>query len=224
MRKGFTLIELLVVIAIIAILAAILFPVFARAREKARQTACLNNVKQITLGVMMYVQDYDETLCHYWDRQRLLGWNNFIDPYIKNAQVWMCPSFNEAGYSLSYGANTDVLIDSGYAPSINPPLKLAEIKQPARVILLGDSASHRISWSWLLNPYKYGYIPGSACGLGPEDTSPNSGNYEWDAARLADWQHGRHNEGVNLGFCDGHAKWRQGCSLKNEDYWKPARD
>ena len=62
MRRGFTLIELLVVIAIIAILAAILFPVFARAREKARQTACLNNVKQLSLAVMQYTQDYDEIL------------------------------------------------------------------------------------------------------------------------------------------------------------------
>ena len=63
MRKGFTLIELLVVIAIIAILAAILFPVFAKAREKARQTSCLSNVKQIALGMLMYAQDYDERLC-----------------------------------------------------------------------------------------------------------------------------------------------------------------
>ena len=61
-RRAFTLIELLVVIAIIAVLAAILFPVFAQAREKARQTACLSNMRQMTLGVMMYAQDYDETL------------------------------------------------------------------------------------------------------------------------------------------------------------------
>src|SRR6266852_4197702 len=102
-RNGFTLIELLVVIAIIAILAAILFPVFAQARAKARQTVCLSNVKQIGLGMMMYTQDYDETYTvDAWD-----GWNKAagsyaacsrdnpviraeskINPYIKNSQIF----------------------------------------------------------------------------------------------------------------------------------------
>jgi prepilin-type N-terminal cleavage/methylation domain-containing protein/prepilin-type processing-associated H-X9-DG protein len=96
MRRGFTLIELLVVIAIIAILAAILFPVFARAREQARKTACLSNLKQIGSGILLYVQDYDETLvpvstgtCPGPDSY---GWADLIYPYVKNAQLFDCPS------------------------------------------------------------------------------------------------------------------------------------
>ncbi|MBD3292214.1 MAG: prepilin-type N-terminal cleavage/methylation domain-containing protein, partial [Armatimonadia bacterium] len=94
-RRGFTLIELLVVIAIIAILAAILFPVFARAREKARQTSCLSNSKQIGTALMMYVQDYDETLPGYYNPD-LPGeanqWYEVIEPYVKNEQIFICPS------------------------------------------------------------------------------------------------------------------------------------
>lgn len=94
MRRGFTLIELLVVIAIIAILAAILFPVFARAREKARQSSCLSNVKQLVLGCLMYAQDYDERWPYYnregryfytYDNEYHYGmWYKVIEPYIKN--------------------------------------------------------------------------------------------------------------------------------------------
>jgi len=106
-RKGFTLIELLVVIAIIAILAAILFPVFAQARAKARQASCISNVKQMSLAFMMYVQDYDETF-PFWnwgDSNGLSGtrtpnhfesfWVNAIYPYVKNGGVYACPSSND---------------------------------------------------------------------------------------------------------------------------------
>jgi prepilin-type N-terminal cleavage/methylation domain-containing protein len=94
-RSGFTLIELLVVIAIIAILAAILFPVFAQAREKARQATCLSNLRQVGLGFKMYVQDYDETFppvnFSYWEVQPEML--KAVDPYIKNKTIWACPNF-----------------------------------------------------------------------------------------------------------------------------------
>src|SRR5690349_17534704 len=109
-RFGFTLIELLVVIAIIAILAAILFPVFAQARERARQTSCLSNMKQIGLGLAMYNQDYDETmhLAFANDNPINNGQLNVapidgqLKPYSKNDQIWHCPSdsFSAADTSL----------------------------------------------------------------------------------------------------------------------------
>ena len=102
MRKGFTLIELLVVIAIIAILAAILFPVFARAREKARQASCTSNVKQLILGILMYTQDYDEMLPQsinnaylvpgYTNQNRCWWGSAITGPYVKNTQIYRCPS------------------------------------------------------------------------------------------------------------------------------------
>lgn len=96
-KHGFTLIELLVVIAIIAILAAILFPVFARAREKARQTSCLSNVKQLGLTLMMYIQDYDEMFPAAYDYSTTTPtlsrfWYGQAEPYIKNSQIFDCPS------------------------------------------------------------------------------------------------------------------------------------
>src|SRR5204862_4622820 len=120
--RGFTLIELLVVIAIIAILAAILFPVFAQAREAARKTSCLSNCKQMGLACMMYVQDYDEMYpCNSWDTPYIgtadtdfknpnyltaMHWVFRVQPYIKNRQIFVCPSDANpkngwSGYSIS---------------------------------------------------------------------------------------------------------------------------
>src|SRR5580658_4337487 len=104
-RRAFTLIELLVVIAIIAILAAILFPVFAQAREEARKTTCLSNVKQLNLGVQMYIQDYDETIplldgSNPGDNgSHVVVWQDTVQPYIKNYGVVFCPD-NAANGSL----------------------------------------------------------------------------------------------------------------------------
>jgi len=127
--SGFTLIELLVVIAIIAILAAILFPVFAQAREKARQTSCLSNTKQIGLGLTMYVQDADEmfpTAYYYKDNAGQPGgyfhWTALIMPYVKNESMYVCPSDRDGGQlptSDKDGPDNGVNYDTAYTTNIN---------------------------------------------------------------------------------------------------------
>ncbi|MBI5833531.1 MAG: DUF1559 domain-containing protein [Armatimonadetes bacterium] len=106
-RRGFTLIELLVVIAIIAILAAILFPVFAKAREKARQSSCISNGKQLGIAILQYAQDYDEQLCPpavgVVDTPTAYGWQDLVQPYIKSSQAFDCPS---AAIKMRYNAAT----------------------------------------------------------------------------------------------------------------------
>ena len=107
-RRGFTLIELLVVIAIIAILAAILFPVFARAREKARQTSCLSNVRQIETAILTYAQDYNETLPYTWygasGPPGSYQWPQACAPYLSNWQVLICPSDSARSIVTTTGA------------------------------------------------------------------------------------------------------------------------
>jgi prepilin-type N-terminal cleavage/methylation domain-containing protein/prepilin-type processing-associated H-X9-DG protein len=120
-KKAFTLIELLVVIAIIALLAAILFPVFSRARENARRASCQSNLKQIGLGMLQYSQDYDERLAPArqvksaagdWPLDNRGGWAGQIYPYIKSTQVFRCPSDNRA-YNMSYGYNGAIAYSTG---------------------------------------------------------------------------------------------------------------
>jgi len=180
-RRGFTLIELLVVIAIIAILAAILFPVFARAREKARQTNCLSNVKQIMLGVLMYAQDYDERLIPGAYPMSVLPryWYAILEPYLKNTQVMVCPSDNT---SQGYGWNYQ---EFGYyygSHGTGWATALAEIDKPAETILLGDNQD-------------------------------GSGSRYLYKASGSSYYPKRHNEGGNMGLCDGHAKWYKAANL-----------
>lgn len=152
MKRAFTLIELLVVIAIIAILAAILFPVFAQAREKARQTSCLSNLKQYSLANLMYVQDYDETfpMSAYLNVTCVATFYWAVAPYVKNNQITQCPSENQAmNTQLLTGApcaNTPpfnsyvvnpALYVSGFVP--NPaPLTLASVGRPAETVMHYD--------------------------------------------------------------------------------------
>ena len=157
-RSGFTLIELLVVIAIIAILAAILFPVFAQAREKARQSVCLSNFKQIGLGVMMYAQDYDET--YPMNRlqvlpggsegnRRIVSWKSVTLPYVKNFDVYRCPSnplhntkdetkdseqWGYPAFPISYAYNGTILWNS-VGPN-EPVIRLAAVPEPARYLMI----------------------------------------------------------------------------------------
>jgi prepilin-type N-terminal cleavage/methylation domain-containing protein/prepilin-type processing-associated H-X9-DG protein len=162
-RSGFTLIELLVVIAIIAILAAILFPVFARAREKARQTSCISNLKQLGLGMLMYVQDYDErfpngqysaggaagpctdgNIVHNgWGWMVDSNWRgqvpskiylrDIVNPYIKNEQLWLCPSDTRTGNWSSYNLKMYIY---WYGP------KLAAYNNPVGCVMFHEEESN----------------------------------------------------------------------------------
>jgi prepilin-type N-terminal cleavage/methylation domain-containing protein/prepilin-type processing-associated H-X9-DG protein len=166
--KAFTLIELLVVIAIIAILAAILFPVFAQAREQARKTSCLSNAKQLGLGEIMYIQDYDETMTEMYNagapllRQNgsvyrtVQPWTQMIQPYLKNTDINLCPdnvgnSFIQqtdvpprellySAFGLNYGyLNTFAGNDpSPMGNYLWLGLQLAQINKPANVVMLCD--------------------------------------------------------------------------------------
>ncbi|MDF2439397.1 MAG: hypothetical protein JWN98_381 [Abditibacteriota bacterium] len=143
-KPGFTLIELLVVIAIIAILAAILFPVFARARENARKSSCLSNLKQMGLGAMMYSQDYDERFMRVYTNVAPAGprdWATDTVPYIKSKQIFVCPSQTRGGYG--YGYNTWLATSTGRS--------LAEIQEPARTCLYSEIIQ-AVDRSW---PYNY---------------------------------------------------------------------
>ena len=193
---GFTLIELLVVIAIIAILAAILFPVFARAREQARLTKCLANVKQLTLALLMYANDYDdqipmwETVTGY-PQPPSTTWRAAVLPYIRSSGIFACPS--------------DPLI-RGTHPYGNPA--------PGEDVPSGRAG---YGLSFLFYPYTVANNPSI---LSPGNwTTPDKGCLIWDngGASLVSAHPGeqggtarmafRHNDGVNIGFGDGHVRW-----------------
>jgi len=235
MKRGFTLIELLVVIAIIAILAAILFPVFAKAREKARQTSCLSNVKQMSLGVMMYIQDYDETFpgglmntngtaqgpvsqSTYFTAYWLTA--DWIYPYTMNAQIFFCPSGNKgAVYSGDYGFNSALCPDMR---SGTPPKKLAEITAPSELFMCLDAGPYMTGKIDVTGPRgSFWYIPG--CWDQSRDPSAvGYGTYPLTGEAHADYKGGRHNQGVNIGFADGHAKWMSSQSVMGElSHWDP---
>lgn len=211
-RPGFTLIELLVVIAIIAILAAILFPVFARAREKARQTSCLSNCKQMVLGMLMYGQDFDETICPYFNSNTYAAlqaagdsnawndasWYGLLQPYIKNWQVVYCPS---KGQYLSYGVN-------GYhvtgCQGCNGTTSFSRFQRPANTVFGAETgyakeygAAHNLPDRCSYETANSGFVMCPACAPDGSSCGPYS---TW---AMTD----RHNGGLNVMFLDGHAKW-----------------
>jgi len=203
--KGFTLIELLVVIAIIAILAAILFPVFAKAREKAMASSCLSNLKQLGLAMMMYTQDYDQKFMpnsYYCGGYygSFPSWALVLQPYIKNVGIGLCPTDNTTATPpdapWSYWINGFVTCADPF--SSNAPAITAQIVAPAHVVLMwcGAGATSRGSlyrawWSWDFNTKATYEAGGSTWYSHPQ----------------------RHNNGDNFNFCDGHAKWLKTGSL-----------
>jgi prepilin-type N-terminal cleavage/methylation domain-containing protein/prepilin-type processing-associated H-X9-DG protein len=218
-RHGFTLIELLVVIAIIAILAAILFPVFAQARENARKGSCLSNIKQLTLAEMMYVQDYDETFqAEYLIPGMPLNtgvgagmgvaggninwWRYPLQPYLKSWAILNCPSGRAYGtlaavQGRTFHANEDSRNQLINNYGINASLlrkSQAVINKPAEVILFGDC----IHWYGQGGSGYWFAFAGRA----------QSGWFEPFANKqFQNDDYTRHVGGSNLGFADGHAKW-----------------
>lgn len=203
-KRGFTLIELLVVIAIIAILAAILFPVFARAREAARKTACINNLKQLGTGIMMYAQDYDETMpstnfAGMFTTPTYANYNwsyvfMMLEPYIKNQGILACPSANKQmvgpapQINISYGYN-EYLYDQ--ARGFNSLASLGNNQYGvASLAILVDSRQHGIFNDWDAN------------GTGNATYPTNF----LARAVLANNSTPRH-EGSNFVYADGHAKF-----------------
>jgi prepilin-type N-terminal cleavage/methylation domain-containing protein/prepilin-type processing-associated H-X9-DG protein len=202
-KRGFTLIELLVVIAIIAILAAILFPVFAQAREKARQITCISNLKQIGLGMLQYVQDNDETMfpttyydpatgiLHQWDGGLNFATNTydpsqgFLQPYMKSVAIQDCPDaaaipLGTPAEHIAYGINQLIYYSTTFQQLPNPTL--AQFTVPTDTILMADSAGYDLR-----------------DGLYREDdlTWPSGGNPTVQ---------GRHQETASVLWMDGHVK------------------
>ena len=202
-KKAFTLIELLVVIAIIAILAAILFPVFGRARENARRSSCQSNLKQIGLGLLQYSQDYDERMIDAWrgpsngasDATSQYKWMDALQPYVKSEQIFNCPSMtfsapngpyrfrngqNYGSYAINatYWGGPDAYTEPTYA-------SLAAIVTPATTILATDGNGHfECTWQ---NPAGNPTI---------SDTSPRT------LGQCVE----RHLDTTNVLWCDGHVK------------------
>ena len=220
-RRGFTLIELLVVIAIIAILAAILFPVFARARENARKATCLSNEKQIGLGVMMYAQDFDEKLppngsgpagdggcClpSFADPAVIaagrIAWIIRVTPYIKNAGVWECPSAGNAwGPSSGVGTGSYPQATNYVVNGMTLGKALAKIQEPSRSV-------YAVEWSACDTGAVVRPIQCSACttNVGYQGQPWNSVPSYWGTTHGALSGPTAEDGKYNAIFCDGHAK------------------
>jgi prepilin-type N-terminal cleavage/methylation domain-containing protein/prepilin-type processing-associated H-X9-DG protein len=214
MKRGFTLIELLVVMAIISILASILFPVFSRAIDKAKATACLSNVKQIQMATMMYSQDYDQ--CYppgpYLFKNpdgtmKTLNWYDTLQPYIENYQIMVDPAVpdQKVGYGISYW-----IIGTGGAQAHKSSEKIT--------YACASVISGAVSW------YIYPYTTNNGIAAGSPNADTPDPNPDGDPATLGSQPPMRHNDGANFAYADGHAKWSRVESVGVHDFetgWDP---
>lgn len=203
--KGFTLIELLVVIAIIAILAAILFPVFARARENARRSSCQSNLKQIALGIFMYAQDFDEHIpVPAFASTAVYGWANALQPYLRSTQIFQCPSENTPpNPGPSVNGYTDYWINASAAG-----LTDAQFVAPSLTVLLGDGdGTNPSSGSSYGSSSRYYMLAGANNAVTAAATCTTELTTPVNA--VTDAGASRHLDGGNYAFADGHVKWEK---------------
>jgi prepilin-type N-terminal cleavage/methylation domain-containing protein/prepilin-type processing-associated H-X9-DG protein len=223
-KRGFTLIELLVVIGIIAILGAILFPVFLRAKERGRQARCISNIRQIMMTLQMYVMDYEAYPGHAYatpDGGHFL-WFQALEPYHGEPDLFMCPNVSEweVGRNLAYGYNYQYLGNArSYNAGGNMPVDESQIRTPSLTLAVCDSdgtgtGAYRPSPSTDVDRLgNAGYV------VDPPELPSRPGNRpaagsEWSVPSL------RHNDGTNIAFCDGHVKWyRREEIYQNNSAW-----
>lgn len=232
-QRAFTLIELLVVIAIVAILAAMLFPVFAQAREKGRQASCLSNLRQLGMAVGMYLQDYEAfPPFSYVTRGMQVRWYDLVFPYTRSVQIFVCPTaprhwaLGIAGRNAAYGYNYQYLGNSR-ANCWNVPVAESRILSPAHTIVIADSRgtgtrpcdNDEPTDPDFTNPdclHNHGYsmdppvLPPCRSGPGPNQPS-NAGR--WSIP------HDRHAGGAVFAFADGHAKWMRVEEVMQDNRW-----
>jgi prepilin-type N-terminal cleavage/methylation domain-containing protein/prepilin-type processing-associated H-X9-DG protein len=234
-RNAFTLIELLVVIAVITILSAILFPVFARARENARRAGCMSNLKQMGIAVMMYTQDNDEgfPLAIVSKPTRGTGvtpppggewsnghwyWPQTIVEYHQSFGVFLCPSSSKTSYpfrgsSGHYGVNRSIM------PTTGTPLKLAALQSASSTYLMMDFGMYVADPSYIKSPptsQNDYYLPGYGDAVGINGCTLDTPDAD-ETFHQSDCQSGRHFGGVNVAFADGHVKW-----IKSNEVYKEA--
>jgi prepilin-type N-terminal cleavage/methylation domain-containing protein/prepilin-type processing-associated H-X9-DG protein len=209
-KRGFTLIELLVVIAIIAILAAILFPVFARARENARKSSCQSNVKQIAMAMLQYVQDYDERFPCYASGSATVDpwvfWPHQLQAYIKNWMVYRCPSsrYHEKDFPY-HGMTYPIRPNYCFANQLwqQSSVTLAQIERPAEKYLCFDSNHPALGDTRAV--MTAAQCSQWTCGANVSET------HQWLLP---------HMDGSTIGFIDGHVKWEAGDAIYKNIDWK----
>ncbi len=230
-RAGFTLVELLVVIAIIAILAAILFPAFARARENARKTSCLSNMKQVGLAFLQYTQDYDEAYPFAAFNGMVYSpqssWTTSTQAYIRSFQLYRCPSDSSPRWNAPIVPpatppfTTSYILNGWFSAGKTAGFgKISSVQEPSNSVMMGekgDNLAAMLTVSDQFYPFYWGAPP-------EQTVSSTMGAACWDNTNRKPREVAveRHFDGSNFLFADGHAKWNRFEQLYNDAGTTPA--